>query len=498
MPDRRGVQAYPVGTRQWQRLVRLEFQRADRRAPAGRQCARQPGRRELHGLALEDQSHANFRPRSRSLQQRADRQQRPRSARRLRPVLDQPAALAGDRRQPRLGVDRDGEADGLEHRQVAGRVGVGDRLFQLQTLRPRSSRPGSGRGSRRWAAPSTGGRCTCRRACTVISAAMISSNSGRRPCTAKSSAPVIRIVRCPSARCSRTRRMPAGKLLVRIRLVSSSLRVLVDLADRGVLVAPVEEPQEVAAVLAVHRAQARCLGKRAQHVANPLGRVQSACRQERVALDDVAGDQRVLEVERGDVAIGGEHAAAQPVGAVVAALARLGLGARVVHDRRQVDGADVRRPVDAARVDVERRLIGGVETVVDAHQIGRLDRSPRTRCRGRTAARTGRRDRCRSCVSSSLAAHDACLPRSGSACSTRSVFSAIVLARSQLLLHPAARRELPLGHDDRLALGVVQRVLGEPAAHVVDERLVAQRIDAAAGDLGDARRLGRARARRRR
>ena len=58
----------------------------------------------------------------------------------------------------------------------------------------------------------------------------------------------------------------------------------------------------------------------------------------------------------------------------------------------------------------------------------------------------------------------------------------------QLLLHAATRGELPLGHDDRLTLGVVQRVLGEPGADVVDEQLVAQRVDAAAGDLRDRRR----------
>ena len=45
----------------------------------------------------------------------------------------------------------------------------------------------------------------------------------------------------------------------------------------------------------------------------------------------------------------------------------------------------------------------------------------------------------------------------------------------QLLLDAAAGRELPLGHDDRLTLGVVERMLGEPRAHVVDQRLVAQR-----------------------
>ena len=59
----------------------------------------------------------------------------------------------------------------------------------------------------------------------------------------------------------------------------------------------------------------------------------------------------------------------------------------------------------------------------------------------------------------------------------------------ELLLHFSACGELPLGHNDWLALGVVQRMLGEPRAHVVDEQFVLQRIDAAAGHLGDARGL---------
>ena len=98
--------------------------------------------------------------------------------------------------------------------------------------------------------------------------------------------------------------MPAGKLLVRISCVSSSSASVVDLVDRRVLVAAVEVAQEVAAVDAVELEQTRRLGQRAQHVAHALAAIEPARRQPRVALDDVAGDQRVLEVEGGDVAVG--------------------------------------------------------------------------------------------------------------------------------------------------------------------------------------------------
>ena len=179
----------------------------------------------------------------------------------------------------------------------------------------------------------------------------------------------MRIVRCPSARCSRTRRSPAGNPLVRISSVSSSWRVGLDLRRRGVLVAPVEVAQEVAAVDAVQLQQPRRLRQRAQRVAQPLAAVEAAGRQPRVALDDVAGDQRVLEVERGDVAGRVEHLAAQAGGAVGRRLARRRLDPGVLDDRRQVDLADVRRPVDGRGIEGERRLVGGVEPVPHRQQV---------------------------------------------------------------------------------------------------------------------------------
>ena len=59
------------------------------------------------------------------------------------------------------------------------------------------------------------------------------------------------------------------------------------------------------------------------------------------------------------------------------------------------------------------------------------------------------------------------------------------LGACQLRLHAAAPREAPLGNDDRLALVVVQRVLGEEGADVVDERAVLERVDATGRDLRD-------------
>ena len=76
----------------------------------------------------------------------------------------------------------------------------------------------------------------------------MSSNSGRSGSTTKSRAPVMSTVRWPSARCSRTRRMPAGNDLVRIRSLNISAASASSWSTRRVLVAAVEVAQEVAAV----------------------------------------------------------------------------------------------------------------------------------------------------------------------------------------------------------------------------------------------------------
>src|SRR4029079_1007469 len=105
---------------------------------------------------------------------------------------------------------------------------------------------------------------------------------------------------------------------------------------------------------------------------NALWSVEAPSREPGVALDDIAGDQRVLEIERGHMALGRQHAEPQSIGAIIATLAGSRLGPRVVDDRWQVNGADVGRPVDAARVDVERGRIFGRQSVVDRHEIVRL------------------------------------------------------------------------------------------------------------------------------
>ena len=376
--------------------------------------------------------------RSRSTMDRADRQERAGAAAGLVPVLDEPAALAGDGGQPGLGVDGDGEADRLQQRQVAGRVGVGHRVLDAQAFGGAVVGRGSAPASRRSAGRASISPEYVPSARTLISAATISSNSGRRPSTAKSRAPVMRIVRCPSARCSRTRRIPAGKLFVRISSLSSSCASTRDLLDRCVLVAAVEVAQEVAAVDAVELQQPGRLGQRAQDVADALVAIEAARGQPRVA-----GRPRcwrsACSPGRRRRRCGPARApacAAGPCGRCVR-LRRGRLDPGVLHDRRQVDRADVRRPVDGPRIEGEGLPVGGVELAPTSPSTCRPGRSPRTRCTARTARRTRAPARPRCAWSPARPTKSACF-RAAAVTGAAARRGDHGLGPLQLVLHPAA------------------------------------------------------------
>jgi hypothetical protein len=106
----------------------------------------------------------------------------------------------------------------------------------------------------------------------------------------------------------------------------------------------------------------------------------------------------------------------------------------VLDDRREVDLADVRRPVDGPR-DRRRTLPGRPGRGPPTSPAGcRPGRSPRTRCTGRTARRTRGPARPPSAWSRAVADSSACLPRSGSACSSFSPRVDDGLGRGQLAL----------------------------------------------------------------
>ena len=84
-----------------------------------------------------------------------------------------------------------------------------------------------------------------------------------------------------------------------------------DLIDRRARVAPVEVAQEVAAIALVEREQRRRLRQQRRDEPHTVVGWEAAARDPRVRRDDVRRDQRVLEVERGDVAVGGEDLPSQ-------------------------------------------------------------------------------------------------------------------------------------------------------------------------------------------
>ena len=125
------LDAHPVRAGELGRVDVAELQRTDARAGARRGAATPASPpRSGAGCARTGGPSSRASPRAAAAARwpGADRHEHPGRAGRLRPVLDQPAPLAGQGGEAGLGVHGDREADRFEHRQVAGRVGVGHRL----------------------------------------------------------------------------------------------------------------------------------------------------------------------------------------------------------------------------------------------------------------------------------------------------------------------------------------------------------------------------------
>ncbi len=181
-------------------------------------------------------------------------------------MLDEPAALAGDRRQPRLRVDGDREADRFEHRQVARRVGVGDRLGEVEPFgggvvgHHLGSRL-AGRRDRRHLARvravrlhrHLGGDDLVEQWAQAVDGEVEGAGDQDR---AVAEGAVL--AHAPDS---------GGKALREDHVAEQFARLDADLLDRGVLVAPVEVAEEVGAVGPVELEQPRRLGGGAQHVA---------------------------------------------------------------------------------------------------------------------------------------------------------------------------------------------------------------------------------------
>ncbi len=259
----------------------------------------------------------------------------------------------------------------------------------------------------------------------------------------------------------------------------------VELVDRRPVVAPVEVAEEVAAVAPVERQQRRGLGQRLGDVAEAVVPGQASGGEPRVRRHDVRGDEGVLEVEGGEVPLGGEHLATQAIGAVLdGAPARRGAHPGVVDDRRQVHVVHVGGPVDDPGVEAERVAIGLVEALVPGEQpvdpvdrlafgVGTVELDVPEGPFGLVA------------LLLELGGPGGLLAPERQRLEHRLGPVHRRLGPLELALDAAPPGERPVGHDDRLALAVVEGTLGEPGAHQVDELAVAQRVGRSRRHLGD-------------
>ena len=126
------------------------------------------------------------------------------------PVDDRPVLAAGVPRQGDVGADRHGLADRREEGEVGVAVGIAVALRQVDALGRRPSAASTRRGTRRPAVRRRGSRCRCRGRRRPRSAASMWSKRGAIGRVSGRIAPVIRIVVCPAARCSRMRRTAPG------------------------------------------------------------------------------------------------------------------------------------------------------------------------------------------------------------------------------------------------------------------------------------------------
>ena len=273
--------------------------------------------------------------------------------------------------------------------------------------------------------------------------------------------------------------------------------VVVDLVDGSAFVAAVEEAQEVTAVETVELEQRGSLEHLLGDEPHAIVATQSAGRQPRIRRDDVRCDERVLEIERGEVTIGGEDLRAQPIAARLR-LPSAGrrLDACLGHDAGQVDVVDVGVPVDDARIE----RIGSAIVVVE--RVPQREQSIEPVDRFALGVRAVELD-----VAEGAVDEFALLFEGGAELGLLAPYrqqrqqtlgpADARLGPPELLLHASSPGEAPLGDRDGLAAIVIDRVLGEPALHEIDQAPVAQRVDRARRHLHDIGALGRGRTARR-
>ena len=280
---------------------------------------------------------------------------------------------------------------------------------------------------------------------------------------------------------------PPGERLGEDEIAEHLRAVGVDAVHRGALETPVEIAQEVAAVPTVQGQQTGRLAEGAGHETDPVQVVELPGGEPRVAGHHVRSDQRVLQVEHGQLALGCEHLAAEPGGAGIGA-AGAGAGghleAGLLNHRRQVHLLHVVGPVDNGGIEAERRPVVVVERLPELQEpVELVDRLALGVGAVQLDVLVG--------PAQLLAALLKAGAHQGMSTSQRQGRQHPVgglqrtLRSLELAGHPPPTGEGPLGHGDRLVVLVVDGVLGEPAADQVEELAVLERVDGPASDLDD-------------
>ena len=248
-------------------------------------------------------------------------------------MLDQPSTTTGDGGELGLGVDGDGEPDGFEHRQIRCRVGVGNRLFQIEVVFLGVIGEGLIAGF-------AGGRDVGELA---VVGAVVCTEFGRhdvieqRPQRFDDD-----IERTGDQQCLVSEGTvganptdAGGERLGHEQVAHHLQRVSFEAFDRGVFEAAVEVAQEVTAVGAIEIPERGRLTQRLGDETHAIGGVEMPGRKPRITGDDIARDQGVLEVEDGEMTVFGQHILADPLVAVDRwPLARLHLEAGHLDRRR--------------------------------------------------------------------------------------------------------------------------------------------------------------------
>ncbi len=278
-------------------------------------------------------------------------------------------------------------------------------------------------------------------------------------------------------------RQPVGEGAGEQLAVKELPRVRPQLRHGRALEAPVERAQKVPPVTSVQSQQPGSPPDELGHEARPLRGREVAAGEPGVGVDDVRGEQRVLQVEHSEMPIGRQDGSPLPFGPLVHdRLAGFRPHAGVLEHRGKVHVVDVVVPVDDTGIE------GEVHPVVAVARVPQLEEVVDPVARVGLGVGAVQRD-----VSEGPLGHHVSIldlgsqlrllppDRQGSDHPFRDRHGRV--GALELPLHPPAAGEGPVRHVDGLPAVVVERVLPEEVLAELHQPAVAQRVPHARRDV---------------